>query len=142
MLRRHLRTPTQPRTTTTSAAIRSFGIVVQLARTPVIKQEVVGSSPANPAILRFYLGSRPVSRPPFFFKHMRIYLIQFITVAVLHFLALMSPGPDFIMVTRNSLSYSRKVGILTALGLSLGMVVHVTYSLVGLAYIISQSVII
>jgi len=46
------------------------------------------------------------------------------------------------MVTRNSLSYSRKVGILTALGLSLGMVVHVTYSLVGLAYIISQSVII
>jgi len=73
---------------------------------------------------------------------MKIYLAQFITIAILHLLALMSPGPDFIMVTRNSLGHSRKAGILTALGLSLGMVIHVAYSLLGLAYIIAQSVVV
>ena len=73
---------------------------------------------------------------------MKIYLIQFITIAILHLLALMSPGPDFLLVTRNSLAHSRRAGILTALGLSFGMVVHVTYSLLGLAYIIAQSVVV
>jgi threonine/homoserine/homoserine lactone efflux protein len=36
------------------------------------------------------------------------------TVTVIHLLALISPGPDFIVACRNALTYSRKTGIWTA----------------------------
>jgi len=68
------------------------------------------------------------------------YLPIIITVALAHFLAVISPGPDFIMITRNSLIYSRKAGIYCAIGLGFGILVHVIYSLVGIGLIISQSV--
>ncbi|MDO8658912.1 MAG: LysE family transporter [Candidatus Levybacteria bacterium] len=69
------------------------------------------------------------------------YLTIFITVAIAHFLAVISPGPDFIMITRNSLLYSRKTGVYSALGLGLGILVHVTYSLIGLGLLISKSIV-
>lgn len=68
-------------------------------------------------------------------------LAQFITIAVIHLLAVASPGPDFAIVTRNSLVYTRKIGIYTSLGVALGIGVHVAYSLLGIAFIISQSII-
>lgn len=68
------------------------------------------------------------------------YLPIILTVALVHFLAVVSPGPDFIMITRNSLIYSRKTGIYSALGLGLGILVHVAYSLVGIGLIISKSI--
>ena len=73
---------------------------------------------------------------------MENYSAQFLTVAGLHLLAVISPGPDFIMITSNSFRYSRKTAIWSAFGLALGILVHVTYSLVGLAYIISESVVV
>lgn len=69
------------------------------------------------------------------------FLPQLLTVAVIHLLAVMSPGPDFVIVTKNSLSYSRKIGTYTALGVALGIIVHVTYSLLGIGLLISQSII-
>jgi RhtB (resistance to homoserine/threonine) family protein len=71
-----------------------------------------------------------------------MFLTQFLTIAAIHLLAVASPGPDFVVVTRNSFLYSRRVGIYTAVGLGLGIMVHVTYSLLGVALIISQSIII
>ncbi len=68
------------------------------------------------------------------------YIPLLITVALAHLLAVISPGPDFVMITRNSLIYSRKTGIYSALGLGLGILVHVTYSLVGIGLLISQSI--
>jgi RhtB (resistance to homoserine/threonine) family protein len=53
--------------------------------------------------------------------------------------AVMSPGPDFVVAVRNSVLYSRKVGIFTALGFAAGVIVHVTYTLAGLAAIIAHS---
>ena len=73
---------------------------------------------------------------------MHNYLADFFLIAGLHFLALVSPGPDFVLITRNSLVYSRKTGLFSALGLALGIVVHITYCLIGIAYIISQSILI
>lgn len=67
---------------------------------------------------------------------------EFLTVVILHLLAVMSPGPDFFMITRNSLVYSRKTGLYSAVGLALGILVHVTYSIVGIAYVISKSIIV
>lgn len=67
-------------------------------------------------------------------------LTQLLTVAAVHLLAVMSPGPDFAIVTRNSLIYSRKIAIYTSLGIALGISVHVAYSLLGIGFIISKSI--
>lgn len=68
------------------------------------------------------------------------YIAAILTVAFIHILAAASPEPDFIMVVRNSLVYSRRSGVYAAIGLGLGILVHVAYSLAGIALIISQSV--
>lgn len=68
------------------------------------------------------------------------YLALIGTVAVVHLLALMSPGPDFFITVKNSLSYSRKTGRWTAVGVGAGIMVHLVYCFAGLALIISQSI--
>jgi RhtB (resistance to homoserine/threonine) family protein len=55
--------------------------------------------------------------------------------------ALMSPGPDFAIVVKNSLIYSRKAGILTACGVALGNAFHVMLVVLGLGIIIKKSII-
>ncbi len=62
------------------------------------------------------------------------------TIALVHLLGAMSPGPDFVMSVRNSLIYSRRTGIFTAIGFALGVVVHVTYCIAGIAVIIARSI--
>jgi len=61
-------------------------------------------------------------------------------VILVHLLAVMSPGPDFVLVSQNSLLHSRKIGIYTSVGLALGILVHVAYSLIGIGLIISKSI--
>jgi len=70
------------------------------------------------------------------------YLPQLLTVAGIHLLAVMSPGPDFALIVRNSFKYSRRIARYSALGLALGISLHVTYSLVGIGFIITKSVMI
>lgn len=41
-----------------------------------------------------------------------------------HFLACMSPGPDFVLVSQQALSRGRAAGMLTALGIALGFGIH------------------
>lgn len=65
---------------------------------------------------------------------------EFIAVAVVHLLAVMSPGPDFVMISRNSLIYSRRSGVYCALGLACGTAFHASYSLIGIGLIIAQSI--
>lgn len=63
-------------------------------------------------------------------------LLAVLTITVL---AVISPGPDFAMVSRNSLLRSRHAGLLTALGIGLGVWVHVAYTLLGVGLVIQQS---
>ena len=67
-------------------------------------------------------------------------LFGFITIGAIGLLGAMSPGPDFAVVTKNSILFSRRAGLYTALGIGLGIFVHVAYSLVGIGFIISQSI--
>lgn len=46
------------------------------------------------------------------------------------------------MAVRNSLAYSRRTGIYTAVGFSIGIALHISYSIAGLALIISKSILI
>ncbi|TAK94772.1 LysE family translocator [Patescibacteria group bacterium] len=68
------------------------------------------------------------------------YLPQFVGLAAIALLGAMSPGADFVLVSRNALVYSRRTGIFTALGIGLGVLVHVFYTLAGIGLIISQSI--
>lgn len=69
-----------------------------------------------------------------------MYLQEFLLVALVHLLAVMSPGPDFAIVIRNSVSLGRQTGLLTAAGIGTGILIHVGYSLLGIGFIVSQSV--
>jgi RhtB (resistance to homoserine/threonine) family protein len=71
---------------------------------------------------------------------MEQYISEFLTLAGVHLLAVISPGPDFVMIVRQALVYSRRVGLYSAIGLGLGILVHVGYSLAGIGLIISQSI--
>lgn len=57
----------------------------------------------------------------------------------LNFLAAMSPGPDFAIVTRYGLTGSRKAALYATLGITLALFVHVFYSLLGVSVILQQS---
>jgi RhtB (resistance to homoserine/threonine) family protein len=61
-------------------------------------------------------------------------------VALVSLLAAISPGPDFLIVVRNNLVYSRKVGFLTSLGVSIALIIHLSYTLIGIGVLIAESV--
>ena len=68
-----------------------------------------------------------------------MYWAEFLTVALIHLLAVASPGPDFAVVVRESVAYGRRAGIWTALGVGSAIFLHVGYSLLGIGLIVSQS---
>lgn len=61
-----------------------------------------------------------------------------LTVAITHLLALMSPGPDLVLVIRNTLSRSKVDGYFTALGFALGVACHLSLGLLGLKILIND----
>lgn len=71
---------------------------------------------------------------------MQINGAEFATVALVHLLAVASPGPDFAVVLRQALMQHRANALWTAVGIGLGILVHVAYSLLGIGLIIQQSV--
>ncbi|MEK7084113.1 MAG: LysE family transporter [Patescibacteria group bacterium] len=71
---------------------------------------------------------------------MHQYLPELITILGIHMLGVISPGSDFVMVSRNALVYSRRTGVYSALGIACGLVVHITYLLIGIGVIIAQSI--
>ena len=64
---------------------------------------------------------------------------EFFIIASIHLLAVMSPGPDFLIVLKQSVYNGRKAAVLTSLGIGLGIVVHMTYCIVGIGFLISTN---
>jgi RhtB (resistance to homoserine/threonine) family protein len=63
-----------------------------------------------------------------------------LAMCMIDLLAMISPGPDFLVVVKNSIQYSSRIGCYTAVGIALGLVVHMTYCILGLGLVISQSI--
>ncbi|WDY57315.1 LysE family translocator [Pseudomonas sp. PSKL.D1] len=66
-------------------------------------------------------------------------MTELFAIALFTILAVISPGADFAMVTRSSYTHGRRAGLAAAVGIALGVQVHVLYTVLGIAVIISQS---
>jgi threonine/homoserine/homoserine lactone efflux protein len=45
------------------------------------------------------------------------YISEFVAVAVVHFLAVIAPGPEFVMVVRSSIAYGREKALWLSIGI-------------------------
>ena len=58
-------------------------------------------------------------------------LHEFLLLATAHWLALVSPGPDFLLLLRNALRHGRRNGIGTSLGIACANGVYIVMALAG-----------
>jgi len=68
-----------------------------------------------------------------------MYLAEFLTIAVAHLFAVASPGPDFAIVLRHSIVRGKHAGLWTSLGVAAGILLHVTYCILGIGLLLSSS---
>ncbi|SEF86439.1 LysE family translocator [Vibrio hangzhouensis] len=68
------------------------------------------------------------------------YLSELLAVITITILTIVTPGPDFIVVVRNSLVYSARSGIYTALGVASAVWIHIGYTLAGIGILLSKSI--
>ncbi|NKB31569.1 MAG: LysE family translocator [Pseudomonadales bacterium] len=68
-----------------------------------------------------------------------MYWTEFLTIAIAHLFAVASPGPDFAVVLRQCVSSGTRAGLWTSFGVGSGILLHVTYCVLGVAVLLSQS---
>lgn len=65
---------------------------------------------------------------------------QIIVISAATLLVMISPGPDMVIVIRNTFIGGRSAGLRSSLGILTGNLIHITYCAVGIGLVISQSV--
>ncbi|MFZ2842913.1 LysE family translocator [Psychrobacter sp.] len=63
----------------------------------------------------------------------------FLLITSVHLLAAASPGPDFVLVSQQTLAKGRRTGLICSLGITFGLGIHIIYSVLGLATVIAHS---
>ena len=63
---------------------------------------------------------------------------EWLSVILITCLAVISPGPDFAMVSKIAISKGRRAGILCALGIGAGVTLHLIYTLLGFGILLSS----
>ena len=66
-------------------------------------------------------------------------MTEFLTVVVLHLFAVISPGPDFALISRQSIRYGRKIAIWSAAGIGMGILFHSLLAISGIIIVISAN---
>lgn len=61
-----------------------------------------------------------------------------ITVAGIHWMALITPGPDFFLVTQVAVSHSRREALMTVIGITLGVALWAIVALLGLHVLVER----
>ncbi|CAM3824085.1 LysE family translocator [Rheinheimera salexigens] len=64
---------------------------------------------------------------------------EFFVIATVHLMAVASPGPDFAIVLRYAVRYGVKAAIAASIGIGSAILLHVTYSLIGIGVLIQTT---
>ena len=67
------------------------------------------------------------------------FYVEFLTIAAMHLVAVASPGPDFAIVMKHSISHGKKIALITSVGIGLAIFIHVAYALLGIGLIINTT---
>jgi threonine efflux protein len=67
-------------------------------------------------------------------------LEQILLILSVTFLAMVIPGPDMVLVLRNTFASGRRAGLQTSMGVLCGNLVHITYCVFGIGMLISRSI--
>ncbi len=68
-------------------------------------------------------------------------LDQLLVITGITVLVMISPGPDMVIVVRNTMLGGRGGGLRTSAGVLTGNMVHISYCLVGIGWLISTSIV-
>ena len=68
-------------------------------------------------------------------------LAQLFTVVAITSVVMVTPGPDMLLVLRNTVVAGRRAGLRTSCGVLAGNLVHVTYCLLGIGLLIANSIV-
>tara|TARA_B100001142_G_scaffold197902_1_gene196731 strand:- start:429 stop:1046 length:618 start_codon:yes stop_codon:yes gene_type:complete len=64
---------------------------------------------------------------------------EFLTVVLLHLFAVMSPGPDYVLITRQSIRYGRRVALWSSGGIGFGILFHSLLAVTGILFFIASN---
>lgn len=67
-------------------------------------------------------------------------LDQILIIVGITFLIMISPGPDMVIVMKNTFIGGKRAGLVTSAGILTGNLVHITYCAIGIGWLISQSI--
>jgi len=70
---------------------------------------------------------------------MHAYLLELASLMAVFSFAIVAPGADTAMVMRQAMVHGRREAILTSVGIGTSLMFHVTYTILGLGIVISQS---
>lgn len=68
-----------------------------------------------------------------------MYLAEFAVLATAHLLAVASPGPDFAIVLKHSITFGKRSAIYTSMGIGVAILLHVTYAIAGIGILVHTS---
>lgn len=64
---------------------------------------------------------------------------EFLLIAAVHLMAVASPGPDFAIVLRYAVRFGRRQALYASVGIGVAILLHVIWSLVGIAVLIQTT---
>lgn len=67
---------------------------------------------------------------------------QILVIVSVTSLVMVSPGPDMLLVLRNTFAGGRGAGLQTSVGILSGNLVHITYCMLGIGLVMSQSILV
>ncbi|MBX5043968.1 LysE family transporter [Rhizobium lentis] len=67
------------------------------------------------------------------------YMFEFLGLMAVFSIFIVAPGADFAVILRQSIVHGRRAAIMTGLGMGISLLFHVSYTILGLGLIVSQS---
>lgn len=67
------------------------------------------------------------------------YLSEFAALMAVFAVVIVAPGADFALVVRQSVVHGRRAALVTSLGIGASLLFHISYTLLGIGLIVSQS---